>query len=104
MSTEISPADIINQAVRVLPFVERGREGRDEYDDAYGDLQDQFKNSLFEQFGTGLNRGQHERVYKAAESEGHASGWHDIQNCYIDFADFARDIIDAENGRINTTP
>lgn len=93
MSTEINPAETINQAVRALPFVARGQEGRAEYDDAYGDLQDQFKDALYETYGEGLNRAQHERAYSLAYQEGHASGWHDIQNYYIDYADFARFII-----------
>lgn len=93
MSTNITPAETINQALSALPFVARGQEGRAEYEDAYGDLQDQFKDALYETYGEGLNRAQHERAYSLAYQEGHASGWYDIQNYYIDYADFARFII-----------
>lgn len=93
MSTGISPAETMYQATRALTFVPRGKEGREEYDEAYSDLTDQFKDALYTEYGQGLSRAQHERTYALAYEEGHAAGWYDIQNYYTEYADFARFII-----------
>lgn len=89
----INPADTIDQAIRALPFVGRGKDGRAEYDDAVDALTDEFKDALYAEFGEGLSRGQHQHIYALAYREGHASGWHDIRSQYEDFAEFARDIL-----------
>lgn len=44
----------------------------------------------------GLSRAQHEIVYSAAWSHGHSSGFDEVANYYGEFADFARNVLDAK--------
>jgi hypothetical protein len=93
MSTDINPAETIDQAINALPFVRRGHDDRAAYDEAYDTLVEQFKDALYAESGEGLTPAQAEHIYQFAYREGHASGWYDIRNQYIDLADFARTIL-----------
>lgn len=89
----INPAETIDQAIRALTFVSRGKDGRAEYDDAVDALTDEFKDALYAESGEGLTPAQHQHVYAFAYREGHAGGWYDIRNQYIDLTELARDIL-----------
>ncbi len=86
MSTDINPAQDMVNAVDATEFAPG-------YADIHRRLESQFQSALHSVHGDGLNEAQHRRVYEVAYEEGHASGWFEIQNRYIELAGFARDII-----------
>jgi len=56
-----------------------------------------FKRFLALEFGEDLSSAVHELIYEKAYSDGHHAGYFEIQNQYIEAADFARSIILANN-------
>jgi hypothetical protein len=48
---------------------------------------------MHEEYGEGLNEGQHEVVYSQAWQQGHAYGFSEVESHYIDLAEMARRVI-----------
>jgi len=60
-------------------------------------VQAPFKRFLALEFGEDLSPTVHELLYEKAYSDGHHAGFFEVQNQYIEAADFARSIIIANN-------
>lgn len=52
---------------------------------------------LYTKHGEGLSKDQHLRVYGLAYEYGHSAGDNEIEQYYMEFADFARDLLNADN-------
>jgi hypothetical protein len=55
----------------------------------------EFKQYLYVEHGLNLNEKQHNLVYAKAWEDGHAHGYSEVENHYIELAHFAREILDS---------
>jgi hypothetical protein len=93
---EISSAATARAAAIPYPstFTEEERvEARRVYTVQRAELQREFAAELADEYLSGIPRGRRasiaESVFRMAWEEGHSSGYGEVENRYIDFADFA---------------
>lgn len=51
---------------------------------------------MYDNYGDGLSKDQHLVVYSLAWQHGHSSGVDEVREYYREFAQFARDLLDAD--------
>lgn len=50
---------------------------------------------MYQEYGDGLSKDQHVTVYAKAWEHGHSAGEWQVEEYYREFANFARDLLDA---------
>jgi hypothetical protein len=58
--------------------------------------EEQHDEQMYEKYGDGLTKEQHLVVYGLAWQHGHSAGYSEVESYYGEFADFARDLLDAD--------
>lgn len=92
-------AETTDTAVRALPYVSYGKPGRDEYDNAYNELIASFRTQLHQEYLPGFPSEVADLVWGKAYSDGHSSGFYEIENCYNDEADLVKSVLKALNNQ-----
>lgn len=79
-------------AARKVPYDPKNKKA---YHEAIGKIETSFRYWLGREYAFDMNGEQQQVIWSQAWADGHASGYGDVENHYIELADFARDIIAA---------